>query len=554
MDKVLRNVPEQVLQNSKDILYLKETGTTANLNIKVSGQYETYAELEAAHPAETYLEDNPGSDYGVAYAIGNAPPYNYYVLTRPFGIDTQDHWFSIGLFPMPGPQGPKGPQGIKGQTGERGSIWWTTDSSLPPSGFNINDMCFVANGDIYQARSNGWQLIANIKGPQGIQGNVGPQGKTGPIGPQGPKGDKGDMGLMLELAGTLDSISQLPDPTTVPRNTAYIITINGTKFVYGIQGTDTLEWVSVGPAGVQGPKGDKGDDGVGINDIVAIQMQYGEETIAYDTTDGITVSAKGKVTYNSDIPGQSVQCDTEMNVPIIPGDGISIAADATNSNVNIKVDDHVAYLPTLEQTGIRTAIRENGQWKSAAVSTTSDNYSIARRGAYGTLIVAPPTSPIHAATKKYVDDAVAGVGGGGNTTIICTNDNYPSYTYTFTANKAVKIDYILKAQGINEQATLSIILNGAVPMTIYSDNVAAGSEQMISGTVYYLDGHNSNYPTSGGANTAAGPAFLSSCTSSTGTELKQGAGADYTGITFTADVTGPAGSTVFGLITITPLT
>ena len=77
---------------------------------------------------------------------------------------------------------------------------------------------------------------------------------------------------------------------------------------------------------------------------------------------------------------------------------------------------------------------------------------------------------------------------------------------------------------------------------------------MISGTVYYLDGHNSNYPTSGGANTAAGPAFLSSCTSPTGTELKHGAGADYTGITFTADVTGPAGSTVFGIITITPLT
>ena len=91
-------------------------------------------------------------------------------------------------------------------------------------------------------------------------------------------------------------------------------------------------------------------------------------------------------------------------------------------------------------------------------------------------------------------------------------------------------------------------------MTIYSDNVAAGSEQMISGTIYYLDGHNSNYPTSGGANTAAGPAFLSSCTSSTGTELKQGAGADYTGITFNAGVTGPTGSIVFGLITITPLT
>ena len=409
MKEVLRNVPEQVLQNSKDILYLKETGTTANLNIKVSGQYETYAELETAHPAETYLQDNPGSDYGAAYAVGNAPPYNYYVLTRPFGIDTKDHWFSIGLFPMPGPQGPKGPQGIQGQTGERGSIWWTTESSLPPSGYNINDMCFVANGDIYQARSNGWQLIANIKGPQGIQGNVGPQGKAGPIGPQGPKGDKGDIGLMLELAGTLDSISQLPDPTTVPRNTAYIITINGTKFVYGIQGTDTLEWVSVGPAGVQGPKGDKGDDGVGINDLLAIQMQYGEESITYDTTNGITVNAKGKVTYNSDIPGQSVQCDTEMKVPIVPGTGISMDADTTNSKVNINVDSSkIPYYPNGVANG-KVLIRSGDNWSVIPYANYVLGNSIGTRTADGRLRAALPKESYDCATKEYVDNVVASV-------------------------------------------------------------------------------------------------------------------------------------------------
>ena len=462
---VLRNLQEQVEENKDNIQALYERGTTANLNIKVEGTYQTYALLEQAHPAETYRQDNPGSDYGTAYAVGNAPPYEYYVLTRPFGEDTKDHWFLIGLFPMPGPQGPRGLQGIQGQTGERGSIWWTTDSSLPPSGFNINDMCFVANGDIYQARTNGWHLIANIKGPQGIQGNVGPQGKAGPIGPQGPKGDKGDTGLMLELAGTLDSISQLPDPTTVPRNTAYIITVNGTKFVYGIQGTDTLEWVSVGPAGVQGPKGDKGDDGIGINDIVAIQMQYGEESITYDTTNGITVSAKGKLTYNSDIPGQSVQCDTQMNVPIVPGDGISIAADATNSKVNIKVDDHVAYLPTLEETGIRTAIRENGQWKSAVVSTGSDNNSIARRGAYGTLIVAPPTSPIHAATKKYVDDAVAGVGGGSSADIWVADQDHDTKIYTFDTTKAQVYTFAGQSERVYSDPIITISYNSTVTTT-----------------------------------------------------------------------------------------
>lgn len=465
MDEVLRNVPEQVLQNASDILYLKESGTTANLNIKVSGTYETYALLEAAHPAETYREDNPGSDYGTAYAVGNGPPYEYYVLTRPFGADTKDHWFSIGVFPMPGPQGPIGPQGIQGPQGVRGSIWYTTDSSLPPSGFNINDMCFVANGDVYQATTNGWKLIANIKGPQGIQGNVGPQGKEGPIGPQGPKGDKGDTGLMNVLAGTLGSISDLPDPTTVPRNTAYIVTVNGIKFIYGIQGTDTLEWVSMGPAGVQGPKGDKGDDGVGVNDLVAIQLQYGEETVTYDTTDGLTVNATGKVTYNTDVPGQSVQCDTQMNVPIVPGTGIVIDADETNVHAEIKVDSHVAYLPDVQPTGTRMAIYENGKWNSTNVSRTADNYSIARRGATGTLAVGTPTADEHAATKAYVDTAVAGAGGGSSANVWTADQDHSTKTYTLDTTKAQVYTFAGQSERVYSDPSITISFTSGTSTT-----------------------------------------------------------------------------------------
>lgn len=114
--------------------------------------------------------------------------------------------------------------------------------------------------------------------------------------------------------------------------------------------------------------------------------------------------------------------------------GISIGDGA------VSVDEHVPYLPTLEATGIRTAIREEGQWKAAAISTTADNYSIARRGAGGTLVVAAPTSDNHAATKKYVDTAVAGAGGGsskqllrfdGNTTAYFDNVATSAYQYTF---------------------------------------------------------------------------------------------------------------------------
>lgn len=292
--------------------------------------------------------------------------------------------------------------------------------------------------------------------------------------------------------------------------------------------------------------------GGGIGELKGIDFPYGQETVTYDTTEGITLDATARLTYGegnktSDVP-------TTLSVPLNAATGIVMAADATNSKVNISVDENkVPYFPNGVDNG-KVLIRSGDIWSVIPYANYVIGNSIVCRTSDGRIRAAEPKENYDCTTKKYVDTAIAGVGGGSNTTIICTNDNYPAYTYTFTANKAVKIDYILKAQGINNQATLSVILNGAVPMTIYSDNVAAGSEQMISGTIYYFDGSNSNYPTSGGANTAAGPAFLSSCTSSTGTELKQGAGTDYTGITFTADVTGPTGSTIFGLITITPIT
>lgn len=292
--------------------------------------------------------------------------------------------------------------------------------------------------------------------------------------------------------------------------------------------------------------------GGGIGELKSIDFPYGKETVTYDTTDGITLDAMARLTHGNNNDNTDVR--TTLSVPLIASDGIVIDADAANTKAVIKVDSSkVPYYPS-NVGNAKVLVRYGNIWDSLAYSASVVNNSIVSRTSSGTIKTAEPTENNDCATKSYVDTAIAGVGGGNNTTIICTNDNYPAYTYTFTANKAVKIDYILKAQGITNQATLSVILNGAVPMTIYSDKVAAGSGQMISGTIYYFDGHNSNYPTSGGANTAAGPAFLSSCTSDNGTELVQGAGADYTSITFNADVTGPTGSSVFGVIHITHLT
>lgn len=53
----------------------------------------------------------PDSDYeyGDAYTVGTATPYDMWIYTRADATHPQDYWFNVGKFPAPGPQGPEGP-------------------------------------------------------------------------------------------------------------------------------------------------------------------------------------------------------------------------------------------------------------------------------------------------------------------------------------------------------------------------------------------------------------------------------------------------------------
>ena len=112
------------------------------------------------------------------------------------------------------------------------------------------------------------------QGPQGPKGETGATGAQGPIGPRGPQGEqgiqglqgpKGDPGDPFVIIGTLANTSLLPDPSTVGRNTAYLIpdaAEPGTYDMYVITGDTTLAWENAGHVqSVQGPKGDPGTQG-----------------------------------------------------------------------------------------------------------------------------------------------------------------------------------------------------------------------------------------------------------------------------------------------------
>lgn len=224
--KEYRNLEEQVRKNQADILYLlEEEGTLNQFGIKVVGQVDTAASLP---DPTTYT-----GEYGDAYAVGTASPYVLYIWTRANGTHPNAYWFNIGAFPLAGPKGDKGDKGEQGPQGPQGAP--------------------------------GKDGAKGADGAPGAQGSIGPRGPQGEQGIQGLQGPKGDPGDPFVIIGTLANTSLLPDPTTVGRNTAYLIpdaAEPGTYDMYVITGDTTLAWENAGHVqSVQGPKGDPGTQG-----------------------------------------------------------------------------------------------------------------------------------------------------------------------------------------------------------------------------------------------------------------------------------------------------
>lgn len=68
-------------------------------------------------------------EYGDAYTVGTAAPYDMWIYTRADEFHAEAYWFNIGKFPAPGPQGPKGDgleQIYKWQNGDIAKVTYDT--------------------------------------------------------------------------------------------------------------------------------------------------------------------------------------------------------------------------------------------------------------------------------------------------------------------------------------------------------------------------------------------------------------------------------------------
>jgi len=196
-----------------------------------------------------------------------------------------------------GPQGETGPQGIQGVQGEKG---------------DKGD-----KGDTGDVGPQGEQGIQGIQGEQGIQGI---QGEIGPVGPQGEKGDKGDTGAGLNIIGTLNNPSELPETGSV--GDGYII--DGDLYVWDGNSWENVGQIQgpIGPkgdtgdTGAKGDKGDKGDTGdIGPQGEQGIQGIQGETGLKGDKGDTGDTGPKGDKGDTGDIGPKGDTGDTGPQGP-----------------------------------------------------------------------------------------------------------------------------------------------------------------------------------------------------------------------------------------------
>ena len=270
-NKELRNIQEQVEKNKNDIEHIvKSGGVLDEFGIKVVGEVSTIEELPTV---AAYKEAHVDWEYGDAYAVGTAAPYTLMILTRANDTIIEDHWFNIGAFPEPGPQGEQGIPGPKGETGAQGSRGAT--GPMGPQG---------------------------PQGPQGAQGPRGLKGDKGDTGPQGPEGPKGADGTVSFDQLTPEQQASLKGPKGDKGDTGPM----GPQGPQGIQGIPGEQ----GPIGLQGPKGDTGEQG-------PIGLQGPKGDIGPEGPQGLQ-GPKGDKGDTGDIGPQGPKGDTGPIGPIGP--------------------------------------------------------------------------------------------------------------------------------------------------------------------------------------------------------------------------------------------
>ena len=193
------NLENQVLKNKVDIQNLQTSEKVlATFGIKVIGTAATSSSIPTV---AVYKSNNPDWEYGDAYAVGTASPYEFYILTRADETHTEDYWFNLGV--IKGPKGDPGNDGANGADGKDG-VSPTVSVGTVTTG-NPGTPVSVTNG------GTSTNVVLNFRIPKGATGD------------KGAKGDKGDTGFAVNIASELNNVNELPTASASYVNVGYVI-------------------------------------------------------------------------------------------------------------------------------------------------------------------------------------------------------------------------------------------------------------------------------------------------------------------------------------------
>lgn len=373
----------------------------------------------------------------------------YRFMATPTGwvlLDKQQS--SGGTTPVPGDKGEDGGYWTPNVAGD-GTLTWT------PSKEGMGDAPAPTNikgpeGHAGAQGPKGDTGPQGLEGPQGLTGPAGPKGDTGPTGPagpkgdtgpQGPQGDKGDKGDKGDAGPNIIYFGDCATPGNVQTKVVPLSTGNVpfgailyVKFAHGNMAANPI--ISAG--GQVAPL-----VGTDLQPVDAAALTAGLHQmylLAYPDDDGQAVVVWVLLTGAVSV-GTIISIDTTLTQS-----GQAADAKATGDMIKQVRDSLTSGKEELSGTGITLVDPEDGDRGMRLVAgpkiTDPDGIPTAQRlsllGIFGdepVLIdnLANPTGPQDAATKHYVDTAIAAASGPGSGSVEVLADDtlQEAAAYTF---------------------------------------------------------------------------------------------------------------------------
>lgn len=144
-------------------------------------------------------------------------------------------------------------------------------------------------------------------------------------------------------------------------------------------------------------------------DMTDIDLTYGNTTVDYNTTDGMTINGQARFTYDG---GTTKDVPMNIDLPIVAGEGVTIDKKPSEEKVEVKLDTayadgkYVAKIVKATQAGNILYGRDvNGNEKGFIIESTAHNTgTIVRRKSGGAIEVGTAVEDSDAMTKKQVED------------------------------------------------------------------------------------------------------------------------------------------------------